>query len=123
MPREFSRSLRVGDIIQRELSNLIRRQVNESGLGIVTVSAVRVSPDLKNATVYITCLGNTAGNDRVIGVLNEHAGQFRQVLARQLTTRIIPRLRFEYDLSLERANRLTALIDSLAAGKNRDNGG
>jgi ribosome-binding factor A len=122
MPKEYSRSLRVGDLIQRELAYLIQRHVNESGLGIVTVSAVKVSTDLKNATIYITSLGNTAGNEQVVGVLNEHANQFRQVLTKLLTMRIIPRLRFEYDLSLERANRLTELIDSLKTGKNQDNG-
>ena len=117
MPKEFSRSKRVGDLIQRVLAGLIQRQLHETGLGMVTISATDVSPDLKNATIYITCLGNTANTDQVVAILNEHIGEFRHVLSKTLTMRSIPRIHFEFDHALERANRLTALIDSLHTEK------
>lgn len=118
MPKEFSRSKRVGELIQRELAGLIQRQLHETSLGMVTISTTDVSPDLKNATIYVTCLGNTANTDQVIAILNEHIGQFRHVLSKLLTMRSVPRIRFEYDHALERANKLTALIDSLHAERN-----
>ncbi|MBI4005476.1 MAG: 30S ribosome-binding factor RbfA [Gammaproteobacteria bacterium] len=117
MPKEFSRSKRVGDLIQRELAGLIQRQLHETAVGMVTISTTDVSPDLKNATIYVTCIGNTMGTDQVVAKLNEHIGEFRHVLSKSLTMRSIPRLHFEYDHTLERANRLTALIDSLHTEK------
>jgi len=117
MPKEFSRSKRVGDLIQRELAGLIQRQLHETAVGMVTISTTDVSPDLKNATIYVTCIGNTMDTDQVVAILNQHIGEFRHVLSKSLTMRSIPRLHFEYDHTLERANRLTALIDSLHTEK------
>ena len=117
MPREFSRSRRVGDLLQRELAGMIQRRTLESGTGMVTLSSADVSPDLKNATVYFTCLGNSVGNEQVVDILNEYAGEFRHELGKSLKLRTIPHLRFRYDYSLDQANRLTELIDSLQTGK------
>jgi ribosome-binding factor A len=120
MPREFSRSRRVADLMQRELAVMIQREIQDGSMGLVTISMVEVSPDLKNARVYFTCIGNTEDIVQVTERLNAHAGQFRHELSRILIMRSVPRLQFRYDHTLERANKLTALIDSLHAGDKPD---
>lgn len=113
MAKEFSRSRRVADLIQRELAVLIQRDIQDHALGMVTVSTIDVSPDLKNAKVFFTCFGNTVAIEQVEARLNEHLGQFRHELSKSLILRSVPKLKFAYDYSLDRANKLTALIDSL----------
>lgn len=121
MAREFSRSQRVGDHIQQELSTIIRMPVRDAGLGLVTISAVDLSTDLSYAKIYVTCLGldqdnaleSTSDRTEILTMLNENAPQFRHQLSKILTTRIVPKLKFMFDESLEQANRLTSLIDSL----------
>ncbi|OGT65469.1 MAG: ribosome-binding factor A [Gammaproteobacteria bacterium RIFCSPLOWO2_02_47_7] len=113
MAKEFSRSRRVADLIQRELAGLIQRDIRDHDLGMVTLSTIDVSPDLKNAKVFFTCIGNTATLEQVVVRLNAHIGQFRHELSKTLILRSVPKLKFVYDYSLDRANKLTSLIDSL----------
>ena len=120
MPKEFSRSTRVAELVQRELAVLLPKYVLDADVGLVTVSNVNVSPDLKNARIFITSIGNTIDNDQIAARLNAHVGQFRHDLSRSLILRSVPRLHFEFDHALERANRLTALIDSLKHDKSAD---
>ena len=95
--------------------------VRDAGLGLVTISAVDLSTDLSYAKIYVTCLGldqdnaleSTSDRTEILTMLNENAPQFRHQLSKILTTRIVPKLKFMFDESLEQANRLTSLIDSL----------
>lgn len=120
MPKEYSRSSRVAELVQRNLAVLIPKYLQDADVGLVTVSNVDVSPDLKNAKIFVTSIGNTIENDQVAARLNELAGQFRHDLAQSLILRSVPHLQFKFDHALERANRLTALIDSLQSGKTPD---
>ncbi len=123
MAREFSRSQRVGDHIQKELATIIQMPVRDAGLGLVTISAVDLSTDLAYAKIFVTCLGmeraesdeQALSDDRagVLVMLNDNAAQFRHQLSKILTTRTVPKLQFMFDENLEQANRLTSLIDSL----------
>ena len=113
MPREFSRSRRVADQLQRELARMIQRSFQDSDFGLITISMIKVSPDLRNADIFFTCLDNKVDIDSVQQILNQNAGQFRHELSRCLPLRHTPRLHFEFDSSLDQANRLTNLIDSL----------
>ena len=120
MAKEFSRSRRVADLIQRELAVLIQRYIQDGDFGLITVSSVDISPDLKNAKVYFTCLDNKATVEEITDGLNELNGQFRHELSQSIIMRSVPRLRFEFDQNLDRANRLTALIESLHSDKGPD---
>ena len=117
MAKEFSRSQRVGDQIQKEMAKIIQMPVRDAGLGLVTISAVDLSTDLSHAKIYVTCLGididSTSDRADILAMLNDNAPQFRHQLSKILTTRIVPKLKFMFDESLEQANRLTSLIDSL----------
>ncbi len=123
MAKEYKRSQRVGDHIQKELATIIQMPVRDAGLGLVTISAVNLSTDLAYAKIFVTCLGmdhvESDGHDlsddraEVLAMLNDNAAQFRHQLSKILTTRTVPKLQFMFDESLEQANRLTSLIDSL----------
>lgn len=75
------------------------------------MSFVDVSPDLRNAGVYFTCLKPTCSEEDLVDLLNERAGRLRRLLAQALPLRAVPQLVFHFDHSLVRANRLTELID------------
>lgn len=111
--REFKRTDRVGDQLQKELAVLIQREVKDPRLGMVTVSGVTVSRDLGYADVYVTLLGED-GPERIkenLKVLKQAAGFLRSQIARRIKLRHVPELRFHYDESVVRGQRLSSLID------------
>jgi len=113
MPREFGRNRRVADLVQRELAAVLQRERDRHRGGLLTISTVKVTPDLAQARIYITSLGPPPDHQRIISELNAAAGHYRHELAGALRLRIVPRLEFIYDESVERGARLTRLIDSL----------
>lgn len=115
MPREFKRTDRIADQIQRELSVLIQMQVKDPRLGMVTLSGVKVSSDLSYADVYFTCLkpdaiDEVAQRKEARDILRQAAGFLRSELASSIRLRTMPQLRFHYDESLERSRHLSDLI-------------
>ncbi len=108
---------RLADQIMRDLAVLIRQELKDPRLGMVTISAVKLSRDLGYADVYVTVLGqDLAVADRVsVDVLQGAAGLLRAALGRGLRTRVVPRLRFHYDEVLLRAQRLSSLISQAVA--------
>ena len=111
MPREYARSQRVADLLQREIALLLQKETSFRETGLITVSFVDVSPDLRNAGVYFTCLQPACAEEEVVDLLNEQAGHLRHLLAQVLPLRGVPQLTFRLDHTLNRANRLTELID------------
>ena len=109
---------RMGDTVQRELSELIRQELKDPRLGgLVTISAVKVSPDLGYADIYVTVMGRELENDQneqahkdTLDILNKASGFLRQELSRRLKTRITPRLRFHYDKTNAYGNYMFGLI-------------
>ena len=111
--REFKRTDRVGDQLQKELAVLIQREVKDPRLGMVTVSGVTVSRDLGYADVYVTLLGEDSP-ERIkenLKVLKQAAGFLRSQIARRIKLRHVAELRFHYDESVVRGQRLSSLID------------
>lgn len=117
MAREFKRTDRVGDEIQRELALLLQREVKDPRVPMTTVSGVKVSRDLLNANVYVTFLGrdNADQINDAVKVLNHMSGFLRSMLAQRIRMRQLPRLMFHYDDSLARGRHLSNLIDSAIA--------
>ena len=112
--RSYGRNRRVAEVVQRELARLLQREMTDPQLGLITVSAVDISPDLKNAKIYVTALGGEQGPEQLIRILNDMAGHYRHELAGVLTLRSVPTLKFEYDTSIQRGKHLSDLIDSLS---------
>ncbi len=121
MPKEFSRTRRVGEQIQRELSALIRRDLQDPRAGWVTITGVRMSRDLAHARVFVSVLDEDRDPMRAVAALNHAAGFLRRLLGRALSLRAVPRLRFEHDVSIERGARLSSLIDQ-AVNEDRNRG-
>lgn len=114
------RTQRMGDQIQRDISGLIRQRLRDPRLGMVTISAVKVSPDMGYADIYVTILGKTLDEapDEGIAILNAAAGILRGELGRGLRTRIVPHLRFHHDVVTTRGNRMAALISQAVSDNN-----
>jgi ribosome-binding factor A len=111
MPREFTRSSRLAEQIQRDLSDLIRLEVRDPRVGLVTVTEVDVSRDLSHAKVYVTSLAGGEHALLSVRALQHAAGFLRSRLAQNLKARTVPELHFVYDESVERGIRLSRLID------------
>ena len=116
MKRGQGRPQRIGDLIQRELSDLLAREVRDPRVGMVTITSVDVSPDMSHARVLFTVL-NQEKIQEVLEGLTRAAGFLRSQLARRVKLYSIPELRFQYDESVERADRLSRLIDAAVRKK------
>lgn len=117
MPRDYPRTRRVAELLQRELSALIRDRLKDPEVGMVTISDVEVSRDLAHARVYFTLLGGEAERERTREALQRAAGFLRRELGRELHLRTIPQLHFIYDDTMDRGNRVSALIDQALSGR------
>jgi ribosome-binding factor A len=115
MPRDFPRSLRIAGQVQRELSDIIRLELKDPRVGMITLTDVEVTPDGAHARVYFTLLGEPSRIDEAAIGLQHAAGYLRSQLAKRLKVRIVPHLQFKYDPSVERGARLSQLIDAAVA--------
>ncbi len=134
MSEMSSRAQRVADQIQREIAVLIQLEVNDPRIGMVSITGVDVSNDLAHAKIFVTVLNTMTSDpdvnqdtlkqpgdlDRLeieenLKALNAASGYLRTLLARQLTLRAVPKLRFFYDSSIEQGQRLSSLIDEALA--------
>ncbi len=113
MAKDNPRARRLGEQIQRELTELLRRDVKDGRIGNVTITAVAVSGDLRTARVYYLVFGKSGPDPRVQRGLESAAGFLRNALSRSLMIRYTPTLSFELDTSIEHGVRLTQLIDSV----------
>ena len=132
MPREFSRGRRVADHIQKELAVLIQQEVKDPRLGLITINEVKVSRDLGFADVYFTSFtsstfranesigedAETEGQNSIspAEVLENAAGFLRSRLAKSLSTRTTPKLRFHYDHTIAQGAKMTLAIKKAIEG-------
>lgn len=117
MPREFFRSDRVADAIQRSLATAIRSEVRDPRLGLVNVNSVDVTRDLSLAKVYVTLVGAETDeqNEDAVKILNKAASFLRNVIAKEMTMRSVPKLSFFYDRTAVQGQKLSYLIDQAVA--------
>jgi ribosome-binding factor A len=106
---------RVADQIQRELAEILRTELKDPRVGMVTLTGVEVSPDLAHAKVYFTSLAGTEHRDEVHAGLKRASGFLRSMLGARLRVHNTPELHFVYDDSVETGIRLTHLIDEAVA--------
>jgi ribosome-binding factor A len=115
MPKEFPRTRRVGEQIQRELAELIRNELKDPRLGMISISQVTVSRDMSHAKVFVSVLVNEQQTEASMVVLRHAAGFLRHKLGKILHMRVIPELHFFLDRSLEEGARIGALINAAIA--------
>ena len=114
------RARRLGEQIQRELTDLLRRDVKDERIGNVTITAVSVTGDLRTARVYYLVFGREGPDPKVQRGLESAAGFLRNALSRSLMIRHTPTLSFELDTSIEHGVRLSQLIDAVNKPANSD---
>ena len=121
MPKKHStpnRGYRVADQIQRDLSELIARELKDPRVGMVTLNAVEVTPDYAHAKVYFSLLTGDPQETQL--ALNQAAGFLRNGLFKRLHIHTVPTLHFVFDRTTERAADMNALIARAVASRSKD---
>lgn len=119
MAKPGSRTARLAEQIRRDLSEIVRLEMKDTRLGLVTLTDVELSQDHAHAKVFFTTIGGTAGARDGEALFEHAAGFLRSRLAQLLTTRTVPQLHFRYDESVERGMRLSGMIDAAVADDRR----
>lgn len=120
MAKDYPRSYRVADQIQRELSDLIKHELKDPRVPeMVTVAGVEVSSDLSNAKIYVSAFTIEAEGkdkrDEMVEALNQGGGYLRKLLGGRMRLRTVPALKFFYDEVQQTGSELSSLIDDAVA--------
>ena len=107
------RPTRVGEQIREDLTELITREVHDPGVGFLTITRVNVTPDLQQARVYYTSLGDEKARRETKRALERASPFLRRQLGRRLRLRRIPDLQFFYDESIERHDRIERILQDI----------
>lgn len=110
------RLARVAEVLKRELSAVILREVPQEG-ALITVNGVDVSPDLRNATVHVGVLGSAARQKKTMEQLEQHRGLLQAECAKRVVLKFTPHLRFRLDESVERGTRVLDILDEIGVGE------
>jgi ribosome-binding factor A len=114
MAKEFGRNARVSSQMQKELSLILQRDIDDSRLGFITITEVKVTKDLAVAKVYVTVLNvDEQGKRANVKLLNELAPVIRHQLAKRMRLRHISELRFHYDDSFDTGMRVAELLSEV----------
>ena len=120
MAKEFSRSDRVAEQMQRELADLLQFEVKDPRVGMVTITEVQVSGDLAHAKIFYSAQENSPELQKG---LEKSAGFLRSQLAKRLLLRTVPQLHFSYDASIDQGMKISRLIDDALGNTTSDSDG
>ena len=113
---------RVRELLKREIGEAIRREFHVSEAGLITVNDVDMAGDLKSATVFISILGNPDQQKRGFQLLNEHRTRIQGFIGKAVVLKYTPKLKFAFDDSIVRGNRVLQIIDELEKNLPADEG-
>ena len=119
---ESPRAQRVGESIHKEISALLVKGLKDPRIGFVTITAVKVTPDLHLARVYFTVMGDEKARRESAAGLKSSVPFLRREIGKQLRMRYVPDLLFEYDSSIDYGNRIEALMRQINGGDGDDQG-
>ncbi|HEX2188696.1 MAG TPA: 30S ribosome-binding factor RbfA [Longimicrobiaceae bacterium] len=122
MPR-FRRTDRINEQLRQEVSLLVRDEVRDPRVGLVTITAVETSPELDHAKVYVTVLGDDGEKEDALKGLRSAAPFIRGQLGRRLHMRRIPELHFQLDRVLQEASRIESLLREVLPAEQPADGG
>ena len=111
--KRFNRSDRVSHLIHREVSSIIDRELRDQRIGMVTVTGVDVSKDLRDARIYVSILGNNEEIESSLNALNAASAFIRTCLGTRVVLKYLPVLSFHYDSSTIDGMRIDKLIDQI----------
>jgi len=104
---------RVRELLKREIGEAVRREFHLDECGLISVNDVDVAGDLKSATVFISILGNPGQQKRGLQMLNDHRVRIQGLVARAIVLKYTPKLKFAFDESIVRGNRVLQIIEEL----------
>ena len=110
---ETERTRKVGIAIQKEFSEILQREVKDPRIGLVTVTRVKVTPDLRIANIYISIYGSAEERERTLQGLESAKGYIRSLFAKRLHIKFIPEIRFFHDKSTEEGIRISEVMSKL----------
>ena len=120
MAQGIDRPRRVGHMIQRQLAEILREELRDEIPGLVSITGVDMSRDLRHATAYVSLIGASDDGKALIDVLKEHRHSLRSALSRSLNLRFTPEIHFRYDRTIEHGVRLSNLITEANAMRRID---
>lgn len=106
----FQRSDRVSEEILKEVSNIIRKDMKDPGLGFVSITRVELSRDLRHAKIFFSVLGSEEDKKKSSDALRRGAGFIRGLVAKRLRLRVAPDVEFHLDDSIERGARISSIL-------------
>ena len=108
-----TRAVRIAERIHEELSDLLVREVQDARLSGISITGVTVDRELAYATVFVSAVDGVSRASEILAGLDHAAGYFRSQLSARIELRVFPRLRFKWDSTLERADRIETLFASI----------
>ena len=116
------RTRRIGQVLRKELAEIISREMEPNTVGLVSITAVSVSKDLRHARVFVTSLAPKLSNTEITKELNAVSSSLRWALGQRAGLRRTPELVFEYDDSIERGAEMSKLLDDISYSDDHENG-
>jgi ribosome-binding factor A len=107
-----NRTLRVNELIQREMSRILRKRYQAESLAI-TIASIEVTPDLLEAKVYVSVLGDDAEAEKKLRWLRKNSQEIRFELGRTIVLKHMPKFTYELDVSTARGNRILGILDEI----------
>lgn len=107
-----NRTLRVNELIQRELSEILRKRYQSEATAI-TITELRVAPDLRDARVFVSIVGSAEEQDEKLRWLRAHAGELRYELGRRIVLKYMPKFEYVLDHSAEKGARIMQVLDEI----------
>ncbi len=117
--KQYKRSDRLQAQILRDVSQLLDSRLSDAAGGLVTFTRVRLSSDLRNATVYYSFLGSEENHQKVIAYLDREKGHIRSEVGRGLSVRHVPEIAFKFDPSIEDGIRMEKLFEQIKHDRDR----
>ena len=122
MAQGIDRPRRVGHLIQRQLAEILREELRDEIPGLVSITGVDMSRDLRHATTYVSLIGASDDRNALMDALKEHRHSLRSALSSSLNLRFTPEIHFRYDKTIEHGVRLSNLITEANAMRPNDDG-
>jgi ribosome-binding factor A len=109
----MTRQQRIEELIRSEVSEILREEVDDPRIGFISITGVDISPDLENARIHVSILGDEKQKKAAMGGLDSATGFIRGELGHRLALRLVPKIAFVRDDSLERGSRVLQIMNRL----------
>lgn len=113
------RLAKVKELIKEEVSNIILTEIKDPRIGIVTLTDIYLSPDLRSCKIFVSTLGSDEESQMSVSILNKAAGYIRHHIKKRMRIKFIPEFSFEFDPSIKEGTKVLQLIEEI---KKQDNG-